>query len=501
MVNATARSFNLIDEPWLSCVTREHTRREYSLREILHEADAISDLSCDSPLVKTGLYRLLLALLHSALQGPRTSAEWSSIFQQRHFPIQKIEDYIELWRTRFDLFHPTQPFFQCSNFQLATPRHASQLTPDAPPEGAVEIATHLGGGDAPPLLSFAAAARSLIANQAFALGGGAGTCSARFGKHPNFTHAPLVGQTAVFLKGRTLFETLMLNLLIQRDDRPLGRPAWERESNIRSPGVRACGGYLELLTWQSRCVQLIHEPNGVRLMYYAQGELLDASHSSASSWRPHDPLTLSYLYAGRAQGVRQTIDRTPWRDCGYLFWRRGSDRDQRPAALRQFEELCRSGCFSVAPAIQCELLGMANERAKVLAQTDLALPIPQRLVDDSEASSGLHFGLELCESTGAALSQAMQLLVGLPQHEGLATVQQLYWRTLENPFNELLESLGAQNVQVALSHWAQAVRRAALAAYARGVESTVDANSREFRARVAAENYLSGALVNLGLAS
>ena len=353
--------FNLIDDPWIPCISLDGVRSEFSLRALLHECHTLSDLNIESPLVTAGLYRLILALLHSALNGPRTPEQWVSLYRQQGLPVSTIEHYVERWRPRFGLFHRTHPFYQCSNFQLAVPRPATQLE-QSPVH---EIS------ETPALLSPAQAARALVANQCFALGGGIGTSSARFGKHPNFSHAPLVGQTVVLLKGRSLFESLMFNLLIlSEDESGFSAPAWERECAVRKPGEHPCDGYLELLTWQSRCVNLIPESGGVRYMFYAQGETLSRNA------RPRDLLAIRGL-ASRTQDTRREPN---WENTG-----------SRPMALTQIVKIVQDGLLPHGASIRCSLLGVVSERTRVVGWMNENFAVPMRLIHNTCA---------VCQSSG-----------------------------------------------------------------------------------------------------
>ena len=53
-------SFNLIDQPFIPCVTREGQHAEFSLLETLTRAHEIRELCDESPLVTIALHRLLL---------------------------------------------------------------------------------------------------------------------------------------------------------------------------------------------------------------------------------------------------------------------------------------------------------------------------------------------------------------------------------------------------------------------------------------------------------
>src|SRR5215207_2825487 len=99
-------SFNLVDRPWVPCVARDGTASELSLRQVLIGAHDLTELYDPSPLVTVALHRLLLAILHRAYQGPDGMEEWREIWQAGRFDLGLIDDYLNQWRHRFDLFDP-----------------------------------------------------------------------------------------------------------------------------------------------------------------------------------------------------------------------------------------------------------------------------------------------------------------------------------------------------------------------------------------------------------
>src|SRR3989337_362986 len=104
-------SFNLIDQPWIPCVQADGQVSELSLSETLSQAHEVRGLQGDSPLETAALYRLLLAILHSALRGPASRAEWTALWQAGRWDTHRLQAYLQPWRHRFDLFDSHRPFY------------------------------------------------------------------------------------------------------------------------------------------------------------------------------------------------------------------------------------------------------------------------------------------------------------------------------------------------------------------------------------------------------
>jgi CRISPR system Cascade subunit CasA len=265
-------SFNLTTAPWIPCEFLDGRQAELSTRDTLVEAHRLREIVDPSPLVVAVLHRHLLAVLHRSYDGPKTTAEWSAIGRTRRVDVTKVETYTESVRERMDLFHPSRPFAQVRGLiqqfpadpidALALERSkwglARELFQHRP--------THFRASMAP-----AEAARALLAHQAFATGG-----LVKKPREPtSATAAPLVRAAMVLLRGRSLFQTLLSNLLVydpeqnepivaNRDD----APAWECESlprllPLKREPKRLPRGWLDLLTWLSRRVELVAEDDRV----------------------------------------------------------------------------------------------------------------------------------------------------------------------------------------------------------------------------------------------
>ena len=97
-------TFNLITEPWIP-VREGGALKLVNLEQALLNARQYARIEDPSPLVTASLHRLLLAVLHRALEGPedaRQAAEWYG----SGFDTEKMRAYLERHLNRFDLFHP-----------------------------------------------------------------------------------------------------------------------------------------------------------------------------------------------------------------------------------------------------------------------------------------------------------------------------------------------------------------------------------------------------------
>ena len=125
-------SFDLITQPWVPCVDGEGRPLELGLAETLARSHELRELEGESPLVTAALHRLLLAVLHRVF-GPAGYESWRALWEAEQFDAAALDAYFDRWRDRFDLFHPTRPFYQAADARVAIPIQptARALTPPA----------------------------------------------------------------------------------------------------------------------------------------------------------------------------------------------------------------------------------------------------------------------------------------------------------------------------------------------------------------------------------
>jgi len=275
-------SFDLTDRPWLPVQFKDGGQDELSLREVFARAEDVRRLVGDLPTQEFALLRLLLAILHDAVEGPEDIDAWAELWHSDD-PFAPVAGYLDRHRHRFDLLHPQTPFFQVADLKTANGEVASlnRIVADVP-NGEPFFTMRSPGVDR---LGFAEAARWLVHAHAFDTSGiksaAAGDPRAKSGK----VYPLGVGWTGnlggVYAEGGSLWETLLLNLVaadtgtvrVSEDD----RPAWRREPYGSAAAGDLAGrplGPRDLYTWQSRRVRLHHDHEGVHGVVLCYGDPL-----------------------------------------------------------------------------------------------------------------------------------------------------------------------------------------------------------------------------------
>ena len=279
--------FNLLDEPWVRVLCADCTVREVSLTEALLHAHEYKGLAGELPTQDVAVLRLLLAVLHTVfwdhdangMAAPLTDTNtalvrWRGLWRQGQFPEQPIRDYLAAWHERFWLFHPERPFWQAPDAKKGTDFGAKKLNGEIV-EGEHKIRLFSSySAEGKEELSYAQAARWLVYTNGF------DDTAAKpkikvlpNGEKPKSMKEGWLGRLGLVLaKGDTLFETLMLNLVLLEDGEKAWRqprPYWEQSNpnygernEIPVPDNAA-----ELLTLQSRRIILKRE--GQKVVSYS----------------------------------------------------------------------------------------------------------------------------------------------------------------------------------------------------------------------------------------
>ena len=220
------KSFSLWDKPWIPATYCTGQSGLLSIRDILVQAHEVREISDSSPLITAAIPRLLQAVLYRIFM-PRAHSDWVRLWDEHRFNPDKIDEYGDIYREKFDLLHPERPFYQVPLIEGKKIHPISALILEAASGNNATLFDHgLAEGDM--WLPLDRAACHLVAHQAFAISGGK--------SEPFYlSDAPLTSGLVVQAIGRTLYETLMLNLMPQsrwnsyvpaHDD---DCPAWEKE--------------------------------------------------------------------------------------------------------------------------------------------------------------------------------------------------------------------------------------------------------------------------------
>lgn len=466
-------SFNLVERPWIPTLDMQGRAAELGVRETLARAHELRSVQSASPLETATLHRLLLAVLHSALRGPRSQREWVELWRQGRWNMSVIDAYLEQWHNRFDLFHPQTPFYQVRQDRMAL-KPAALLTHGM--ATANELFEH-GVATQDAILTPSQAARALLAAQCYGLGG---LCHPQLGIH--LITAPLTRGIVFLIEGDSLFQTLALNLLrydridqipITGDD----RPAWEMEDPFK-PARSQPLGYLDYLTWQNRKLSLIPEE--------ADGQVIVRRYWIDRGLSLGEVLDPMKQYSRTEKGWKHlpfSEERALWRDSHSLFRLKSPDQNRPPLAIKELASHV-GDLFDASQVYRCMALGAGvhYKDAKIFFYRQEHLPLPLAYFRDEhgdELVEQLANALDLTDQVrsklwGAASALARGLLA--PNHEAQNgrpadkndiarliehwSVERTYWSLLESQFLRFVEEIPKQPA-IALKKWQKALQRAA----------------------------------------
>ncbi|MGC0141576.1 type I-E CRISPR-associated protein Cse1/CasA [Pseudactinotalea sp. Z1732] len=359
MTAISESGFNLLDEPWVPVLDRAGIVRELSLTETIGQARSVRTIGGDVSTQSFVLLRLCLAVLHRALAKftptsaddvPRAVEALVANWDNRVLP--EVQAYLDRHRERFDLFHPTEPFFQTPGLRTAKGDYSdlSKIVVDVP-----NGAPYLTMRSARSLRSISAAeaARWLVHAQAYDTSGiktgVVGHPRAKGGKvYPE--GVAWTGQLGgIHLRGENLMHTLMLHLwaALPEDDEALASdlPPWERPvprveglpARVDALGPSRPAGPVDLFTWQPRQILLREDRGGVTgvLITYADRFLLQQRQDlirrePLTLWRYSKPQTAKYK-----QRIQMTRKHQPgsalWRGLANIIHDHAPNDEERPA--------------------------------------------------------------------------------------------------------------------------------------------------------------------------
>lgn len=262
--------FDLLTEPWIRVRLKDNTVQEVSLTEALVSAQDYVDLAGEMPTQDAAVLRLLLAVLFTVFSRVNVEGEpeplekrgqalrrWSELWQLGHFPAAPIRDYLEQWKDRFWLFHPTHPFWQVPTLCNGIAFGGKKLNGERAESGNKTPLFQNVSKTECEVLSYAQAARWLIYQNGYDERGG----RPKAGNKPRHGVGWLGQIGFVAVKGKNLYETLLRNMAFPTEQDALReeqQPCWEREQVRAEQSVKIVmpKNQAELLTLQSRRILL-----------------------------------------------------------------------------------------------------------------------------------------------------------------------------------------------------------------------------------------------------
>ncbi|MER5972338.1 type I-E CRISPR-associated protein Cse1/CasA [Streptomyces sp. NPDC002055] len=470
-------SFNLAHRPWLPVQLVDGSKRELSLLEVFDQARDIRRLVGDLPTQDFALTRLLLAILHDALDVSGTGAApadidaWEELWLSETPYAGLVADYLHRHHDRFELLHSERPFFQVAGLRTAKDEVSSlnRVVADVP-NGEPFFSMRMPGVDG---LGWAEAARWLVHAQAFDPSGiksGAvddPRVKAGKGYPQGVAWAGTLG--GVLVEADNLHETLLLNLVaadstelhVNQADRPAWRaepcgPAEAADLAQRPYGLR------DLYTWQSRRIRLHHDADGVHGVVLAYGDRLEPHnrmrYEPMTGWRRSPAQEKK-----RGEGLvylpqEHAPSRMAWRGMEGLLTGREAGTDQgqdgakylRPGIVQWIARLTSEGFLPSGYLIRTRIIGAryGTQQSVIDEVVDDGVLMPvvllhrddrrygQKAVDalnDAEKAVGMLADL----ATDLALASGAD-----PQPRG-DTARDLGFGTLDTHYRQWLRDLGA----------------------------------------------------------
>jgi CRISPR system Cascade subunit CasA len=380
----------------------------------------------ESPLVIAGIYRLLIAVLHRGLDGPRTIEAWKGIYESidayRAVLSNRIEPYLDRVKDRFDLFDPSFPFYQVADLDESKAVTIAKIAPQLA-SGARRTLFDHSSDNRPAGASPAQAARWLVGFQLFSLGGLMTPYASRTWviKDKTSSGSPLSKAAMPIIQGRSLHETLLLNLVrydldarVPYQSTGSDLPAWERSTPTK-PEERVPDGYLDWLTWQSRSVKLVGSDDGlirkavVMNGYTLHGNCHRKDYESMAGFKKSTMPTGDPFPA-----IGFSSSRVVWRDLNALSHAMENENHEAttfpPRTMEWVAELFDKGAIGVEK-FPLMLLGASSDQASFEYWRSESFPFDVKYLRDAETFSKLNNLLSIVERGGNALRSGIYSFV------------------------------------------------------------------------------------------
>lgn len=440
-------SFNLLEDSWVPCEMRSKEFKMLSIKDVLFNANNILEISSDNPLIVISIYRLLLAILHRNF-GPKNKVEWKAIYNAGKWDKNALEQYFIKWKQRFDLFNePENRFYQIKPPEITNKTPITKLNHAMTSGHSTALFDHNWDSNISSM-NAEDTAQLLVAFQNFAVGGGK---SSPF----NYSHAPLISSIIILLKGKDLFETLMLNFIRYDQHHPFVKsedykdmPFWERndKSLHKEKAGRFPHGYLDYLTWQSRRIWLIPMLEDgkikVKYMFMAQGEKLKVE------WKKDPQMVYKLDNKNQLKSINFIPDRQVWRDTEALL--RLNDSDSKfisPKAINWVSIFVSEKIIPPSRRYNLGLYGLCNDpskAAKIVSWHRSNIPLPLKYLEDPSLVDNVKSFVEKCETVGRILNSTLYFFGKaylFPDESSLNRNQQ-------NKINDFI-----QNYQIRIKYW------------------------------------------------
>jgi CRISPR system Cascade subunit CasA len=506
----SAPSFNIWHEPWIDVADHSGRLSRLGIRACLERSHELTTLHEPSPLVVTGIHRLLAAILQS-IATPATVRNLADLLAEERLHAADLDRFQGQWADRFDIFSADAPFMQTSDILLTQEpddaKSVASLAPEIPT--ATEVTHWRHEGDTDHRFCPRCCAGGLTVIPAFAAAGGSGIKPSINGVPPLY----------VMPQGRSLFETLVLSLVTPayqpKVAASVDTPIWQGTTVVPKGSEVPQVGYLESLTFPARRMRLFplviqgacsrcgaRDNLFVRQMAFQMGV---SRPKGSPAWL--DPFVAYRLRGDKPPApVRPTPGKAVWREYSTLFVAHAQPNHRRPAVVDQLERLAEHGAVDQKRAIVIRCAGLRTDmKAKVFEWADASLQLSPALLRDESALRLVDLGSQWAEDLadsgrgsrpGGAPADLRDVVRKFfdpnPKSRRWERAASLYWGGLDEPFRTfVLTTLGLEGV--AESAWVNAITSVARSALDEVINETGDRGA-DLRVQAQARRALHGLL-------
>jgi CRISPR system Cascade subunit CasA len=466
-------ALNLLDAAWIPVRLRGGTVTDLGLLDLFSRARDIEGLAETSPPNLVALHRLLLAITHRALCSE--PGRWTDADRARWWrdglPTAAMHAYLEAWRERFWLFHPSQPFMQVAALAQAEETR-DKLKPWT------QIALQSANGNTPVVFDHAVDAQPLGIAPLMLVRQVLGFLQFTPGGLVKVFRSadkagPLVNTAAVLPQGQTLHETLLLGLHPHSAASAKDLPSWERTP----PGVKElmadpqpATGPCDRYTRLSRAVLLQADDvalKQVRWIRFGAGVALmedDAAPDPMSSYR-----------AGATHLVRLNFSegKAAWRDLGALL-PDATGKAAQPAAILSWAINLVMALGADDSDVPVLLAGLTSDQAKLVRWRSEHFRLPASALSRADVAQLVREALLLTESTFKDLRQLVAQVLARTQPDPASKetyeraremvsrgpVPTAFFSVAEQALPQWLQRIGQGEIDVASADWNRTLLRA-----------------------------------------
>lgn len=392
-----------------------------SLQELFSNAGKIEDLNSDNPLVNGGLYRLLIAIIHRAINGPKDENAWMYLWNNDGFPrniLEAINSYLEKWYERFFVFHEQYPFYQVPDLDESNAKTIAVLAPQLASGANRTLFSHCYD-DLTMNISIDQAIRWTIALQNYCLGGlntpyESTTLKDTRKNNKSAMGGPLAQAALVIITGKTFYKTLLLNLHRYNIEKQIpykfgghDNPVWERDSPTL-PDERMPLGLVDWYTFQPRAIKLIrnNEYTSVTNAILMVGERLPAKEHrkyfemmvAFRNTKGNDPFS----------AINFTEQKALWRDLNALM--QTIEDTYRPKTMDWISDLIVGNNIQ-EDFFPLQLFGACSNQASFIQFRYETLPFNPKRLSDSTFILNINEYLKYVERVGNSLWTATRSFI------------------------------------------------------------------------------------------